>query len=51
MELPKLAAEKDLRIAMVEKLIMATLADRRDGLEKSIAQWRSVGQVPPRTRE
>jgi hypothetical protein len=49
MEFPKQAAEKDLRIAMIEKLILASLADRRDGLEKSIAQWRGVGQT--RTRE
>jgi hypothetical protein len=43
MDLPKQAAERDLRIAMIEKLILATLADRNAGLEKSIAQWRLVG--------
>jgi hypothetical protein len=39
----KHAAEKDLRIAMIDKLILATLADRTAGLEKSIAQWRGMG--------
>jgi hypothetical protein len=45
MDLPKQAAEKDLRIAMIDKLILATLAERHAGLEKSIAQWRRMGQV------
>lgn len=52
MDLPKQAAEKELRIAMIDKLILATLADRHAGLEKSIAQWRRVGQVTTaQTRE
>jgi len=44
MEHLKQAAEKDLRIAMVDKLISARLADRSAGLEKSIAQWRGTGK-------
>lgn len=49
MEHLKQAAEKDLRIAMIDRLILATLADRPAGLEKSIAQWRVMGQGPLRT--
>ncbi len=42
MDRPKQVAEEQLRIAMIDKLILAALADRPSGLEKSIAQWRSM---------
>ncbi|MDE8346665.1 MAG: hypothetical protein POH28_10920 [Acidocella sp.] len=41
-----LTTEADLRVAVIDRLIAASLRDGKPAREANLAQWRAIGHIP-----